>query len=252
MAKPSKFLQYTLTTLILMLSVVFVARFGGPRLLRNYISSGIGTCETEPILCMSPSETINAGEANAQYKQELLPYAVSHISIYAPKGFNVVEEITKIYYHKKFKRLDKGEMFYMLYEKPGFFAGLYPDLKKLGVKDNYEFMRRVMFADLKTLQNISDAFFVIMKGIFTPNLGGQQSARMALFTIGRNRGFINYNITGREHYFDCNIITPEDDFFKVYIKDPQGRLDLEKVFTIIATVKKYPSHKPKKGDGSIF
>ena len=243
MAKPFKFFQYTLTTLVLVLSAVFVVFFGGPSLLRNYVSSGIGTCETEPILCMSPSETVSITEANAQYKEELLPYAVRHISIRAPKGFNVVEEMTKKYYHKKFRRLDKGEMFYMLYEKPGFFPGLYPDLKKIGVRDNYEFMRRVMFADLRTLHDISDAFFVIMKGIFTPNLGGQQSARMAFFNIGRNRGFINYNIVSREHFFDCNLITPEDDFFKVYIFDPQGRLDMEKVLAIMATVKKYPPDK---------
>jgi len=243
MAKPSKFLQYTLATLVLVLSLVFVVWVGGPNILRNYISSGIGTCQTEPILCMAPTETIKAPEINTEYKKELVPYAVRHLSIYAPKGFNVVEEMTKKFYYKKHKYLDKGEMFYMLYEKPGFFAGLYPDLKKRGVTDNYEFMRRVMFADLKTLQNITDAFFVIMKGIFTPNLGNQQNARMALFTMGRNRGFMNYNITGLEHYFDCNVITPEDDFFKLYIKDPRGRLDLEKVFTILATVKKYPPVK---------
>jgi hypothetical protein len=75
-----------------------------------------------------------------------------------------------------------------------------------------------------------------MKGIFTPDLGNQKDVKMAQFTVLDKRGFINYNLTGPDHYFDCNIFNTNQDFFKIYIKDKGASLDLDKVLTIISTV----------------
>jgi hypothetical protein len=75
-----------------------------------------------------------------------------------------------------------------------------------------------------------------MKGIFIPDIGNQHAARMCEFALGDKRGFLNYNLSGPGHYFDCDITDKEGNFFKVYIKDPQAALGLAEVFTIISSV----------------
>jgi len=95
-----------------------------------------------------------------------------------------------------------------------------------------------MFAKFNDIKTLTDAFFVIMKGIFIPNLGNQNNVKMIQLSIGDKRGFINYNLAKPENYFDCDIFNKNGDFFKVYIKDKGARLDLETVFAIISTLKK--------------
>jgi hypothetical protein len=94
-----------------------------------------------------------------------------------------------------------------------------------------------MYANLDNLKNVTDAFFVIMKSIFIPDLGNQDSARMAEFKNANLKGFINYNLTKEGNYFDCNITDEKDVFFKIYIKDKTRQLDLEKVKLVTSTVK---------------
>ena len=94
-----------------------------------------------------------------------------------------------------------------------------------------------MNATFDKTENISDAFFIIMKSVFTPDIGNQKIAKMIRFKIEDKDGFINYTMTKPDNYFDCNILDTKGNFFKVYIKDIGGRLDLNKVFAIISTVK---------------
>ena len=95
-----------------------------------------------------------------------------------------------------------------------------------------------MSAKINEVKTLNDAFFIIMKGIFTPDLGDQTKVKMARFVTNDKKGFINYNLSKKENFFDCNIFDEEKNFFKIYIKDRRAALDLEKVFTIISTVKK--------------
>jgi len=220
----------------LVLGIAFVARFAGPSLLRLYLESGVGNCRQIPILCMGPTEEINNPALNKGYIAELVPYRFQNLEIYLPKGFNVVQEMIKKAYYKKYKRRDKGAVVYLLYKEPGYFVTLFPNLRQQGITDNYEFIGRMLRTRLNEVSDITGAFFLIMKGIFTPNLADQRDVKMAHFTVEDKRGFINYNTGGADNYFDCNIIDSKGAFFKVYIRDVGARLDLDKVFAIISTV----------------
>lgn len=233
--------KYLINTVVLGLSLAFVIKFAGPNLLIQYISYGIGNCNQIPILCMSPEEKIIRPQAPAEiYLQELVPQKFPRMSILCPKGFSVVQELIKRPYYKKNKWLDEGRIIYLLYQEPHEFLKLYPDVKKQDVKDNYEFMERLTNANLNKVKNITDAFFVIMKSVFTPDLGNQKIVKMIRFQTDQLRGFINYNLSYPNSFYDCNVLDLKDNFYKVYIKDIGNKLDLNKVFAIISTIKPIP------------
>ena len=62
------------------------------------------------------------------------------------------ELIKKVYYKKRHVR--NQAVIFLLRQEPGAFIKLYPDVQKQGVRDNYEFMRRLMYANLKNVENI--------------------------------------------------------------------------------------------------
>lgn len=230
-------IKYLELGIVLALALAFVVKFAGPRILRQYIAYGIGDCRSIPILCMEPEEKLTPAEEDPLYLQQLVPQEFSRMSLSCPKGFTLIQELTRRPYYKKNKHLDKGGTIYLLYQEPGAFLKLYPDVKKRGVTDNYLFIERLMRAKMDKIGNITDAFFVIMKSIFTPDIGNQSTARMVKFRLKNMRGFINYNLAHPNNYFDCSVIDDRDNFFKVYIKDKGARLDLNKVITIITTAR---------------
>ena len=233
--KKNKFSQYIALTVVFLLALAFVVKFAGPPTLRLYIESGIGDCQKIPILCMVPQEEIINPPIDKEYIAELLPYRFPRISILMPKGFTVVQETIKKVYYKKNKRKQAGDVIYLLYEEPDFFLKLFPQLRKQGIAGDYEFIKHIMQAKIKEIKNLNDAFFVIMKGIFTPNLGEQTQVKMAQFVMSGKKGFINYNLNKSGNYFDCNVINDAGDFFKIYIKDKSAKLSLDNVLTIIST-----------------
>ncbi|MFA5276474.1 MAG: hypothetical protein WC417_06260 [Candidatus Omnitrophota bacterium] len=237
MKKKNRLIKYLTATIALILGLIFIAKFGGPQILRYYVSAGIGDCQKIPIFCMLPSETVDASKLNSDYMSELVPYKAYKISGYVPKNFNVVQELIIKTSFKKYKRMFKGNIIYMLCQDKDFFPRLYPQLKKVGINDNYEFIRRVMYAKEDEINNVSDTFFVIMKGVFIPDIGNQLNAKMIQINSDGFKGFVNYNLEEGGNYFDCNFVDGEGNFFKVYIKDKTRVLDLEKVFTILSTVK---------------
>ena len=233
----NKITKYLTVTVFLIFAIAFIAKFAGPQLLRYYVQTGIGGCEKIPIFCMFPSETINIQQVNSTYTAELVPHKASKISAFVPRGFDVVQELIMKVNHKKHKRMFKGNMIYVLCEDRDFFARLYPQLKKQGVNDNYEFIRRTMYAKENEISNITDTFFVIMKGVFIPDLGDQNTAKMIQVNIPGFKGFINYNFDKTGNYFDCDLVNADGIFFKVYIKDKSKTMDLDKVFAVLSTVR---------------
>jgi hypothetical protein len=231
-----KNIAYSLITLAL--SLLFVVKFAGPALLRMYIETGIGSCQKIPILCTVPSEHIAKAQINQEYLGQLTPYRSPKINILLPKNFSVVQEKIKKVYYKRKKRLPAEDIIYLLYENPDFFVNLFPQVKKQGINNNYDFLRRLMNANMGNLKGLSDTFFMVMKGIFIPDLGDQKNAKMIQADIGQQRAFINYNSSGSRNYFDCNIIDNDGSFYKIYIKDANANLDLEKVLTIISSLGK--------------
>ena len=226
-------------TVMFLLGIFFLIKFGGPPFLRLYLETGIGDCKTIPILCMAPGENlINLG-TDKEFIGKLLPYDFPKLSIRIPRGFIVVQETIKKVYYKKKKRGQAGDVIYLLHEPPYFFTTIFPHLKNAGVTNDREFLYRTMHAKLGEVKGLSDAFFVIMKSIFTPDLGDQNSVKMAYAVIADKSGFINYNLSPDTHYFDCNLIDKNGDFFKIYIKDKSAKLDLIKVFSIISTLSKH-------------
>jgi len=215
---------------------MFIIKFSGPSILRQYISYGIGNCKTVPILCMQPDEKTLTPDLDKEYIDTLIPQRFPKMSISAPKGFNLVQELIKKVYYKK-RHPENNAVIYLLRQRPGAFIKLYPDVQKQGIKNNYEFIRRLMYANLGKVNNVTDAFFIIMKSVFTPDIGPQTIARMIKFDLGDKRGFINYTMAKPNNYFDCNVFDTEGNFFKVYIKDIGARLDLNNVFAIISTLK---------------
>ncbi|MBM3246627.1 MAG: hypothetical protein FJZ13_04795 [Candidatus Omnitrophica bacterium] len=228
--------KYITIAVVLLIGLAFVAKFSGPSVLRLYVESGIGNCRTIPILCMAPTEEITKPQVNQGYIQGLLPYRSPKMNIDIPRDFSVYEELLKKVYYKKIKRPHREPVIYLVHKTPNFFIDLFPNVKKQGILDNYAFLRRVMYAQLKDIEDLTDAFFIIMKGIFIPDLGDQKNVIMAQFSLGNKRGFINYNLGSQDNYFDCNVLDRQDNFFKVYIKDRGATLDLDKVLAIISTV----------------
>lgn len=232
-----KILRIFSIAVFFLIALIFVARFGGPNILRLYIDRGIGDCQRLPILCMAPVEEITNPKIDKEYIAQLLPQEFPKMQIYIPKDVTVIKgSITKVYYEKKIQKRP-GSVIYLLHKKPNFFINLFPQLNKQGIRNDYEFLTRLMYAKTKNIKNLTDTFFVITKSIFTPNLGEQRDIKMIRFTINDKKGFINFNISTSENYFDCNIIISQGDFFKIYIKDKAARLDLDKVFAIISTIK---------------
>jgi len=225
-----------LLTLILCAAIIFVLKFGLPQLLRAYIATGIGDCVKIPILCMSPQDTTETFTVDKTYTQQLIPHKFPKTEISVPKGFRVVQELIAKPYYKKKKSRSVEPVIYVLHQPPGFFINLFPQVKNSGIKDNYEFMRSLMGASESKINSVNDAFFVILKSIFTPDLGDQRTVKMVQFKSNERNYFLNYNLTGPAYFFDCTILTKEGDFFKVYIKDKFKTLDLNKVFSIISTV----------------
>ncbi len=220
--------------IILALTIPVVIQYGGPSFLRSYVETGVGTCQNIPILCMAPSETIAYSEPDKSFFEELIPHDFPKMGISVPKGFALLQETIKKVYYKKNKRGFADKVIYVLHEQPGFFTDLYPQVKKQGVPDNYEFIRRVMHASVSKIINLTDAFFVIMKGIFIPDVGDQHEVKMGRFEVDGKRGFINYNLNRK--FFDCNLTNEVGGFFKVYIKDKDASLDLSQVIGIITTI----------------
>jgi len=222
-------------TVFILASIALVIKFQGALFLRMYVRFGIGDCAKIPILCMTPGERVIPESFDHQQQEDFIAHNFSDMSIRVPRGFTVVQRETKRIYYKKNKHIGKGAIIYLLCRPPGFFTGLYPQLKDSGVNSDYKFIKRVMFADERKIKSINDAFFVIMKGIFTPDLGDQKNVRMAAFSQGEMSGYINYNIEDKQNYFDCNIIDSQGNYFKIYIRDTKAILDLDKVLAIVTT-----------------
>lgn len=225
-------------TVFLIFAVMFLAWFSGPHILKAYIISDMGGCQKLPLLCALPQTQILNPVVSREYLLGLVRYKFPKMEICLPAGFNVVNEAVKKFYYKRGIRRDTGPVIYLAYAKPNFFMDLFPQLKKRGVKDDYEFVKRTMYANVGSIKNLTDAFFVIMKGIFTPNLGDQKNLNMVQIRIADKKGFINYNLAATANYFDCTLISNEGDIFKVYIKDEGAQLDLDKVSTIVSTAKR--------------
>jgi hypothetical protein len=231
-----RFVKYLTSAIALILCLAFVVKFGGPNILRQYISFGIGSCENIPILCMQPDKKTFFPEVNNEYRDTLVPQIFPKFSISAPKGVTLIQELIKRRYYKKRNKGD-GSVIYLIYQEPQALIRLYPDVRKAGVKDNREFIRRMSYSNLSGVNTITDAFFVIMKSVFTPDVGNQGTVKMIKFELGDKTGYINYNLAKPENYFDCIVVDKQDNLFKLYIKDRGNRLDLNKLFTIISTLK---------------
>ena len=218
-------------------AIAFVAHFAGPQLLRMYVEIGIGSCRKIPILCMVPLHKIDNPEVDREYLSGLLVYDFPKMHIRLPRGFTVVQETVKKVYYKRHKRMDKGSVAYLLYQPPDFFINLFPQVRKMGIRDNYEFLKRTMYARPVDIRTTGDAFFVIMKSIFIPDLGQQTQVTMSELAIGDKRGFLNYNMVKGISYYECSMVNSRGEYFKVYLKDKSSALDLQKFLSIVSTVR---------------
>jgi len=219
-------------------ALLFVLIFGGPNILKGYIETGIGGCNKIPVLCKSPVQEIIEPKIEKEYINTLIPYKFSKLSLSAPRGFAVIQELEKRPYYKKRMNRRKESVIHVFRQDPGYFIRLFPQVKKAGVLENYSFIKRLAFANTNQIKNIIDAFFVILKSIFTPDLGDQNTVVMASFVMPGRKGFISYNLFDKQYYFDCNLVNENGDFFKIYIKDAEAKLELKEVLAVISTLEK--------------
>lgn len=227
--------------IVLFFGVLFVAKFSGAAILRLYLESGIGSCKEIPVFCITPNPKPVNQIINQEYNSGLVEYQLPQVQINVPKEFKVIKQnVTKMYYKKKqFK--SKDSVMYLVYEPTGFFVGLFPQLKKQGINNDYEFISRIMNTKMNDVNNLLDAFFMVMKGIFIPDLGNQHNVDIVRFIGEKQKGFIGYNLNEKENYFNCDIIM-EEGYFKVYIKDSMKKLSLENVLSMISTIEKINSN----------
>lgn len=233
----NKTIKFLTIAAFLIIAIIFLVLFAAPRLLRAYVQIGIGSCQKIQILCMKPTEKINTAVPSKEYLNELVARDFPKLSISVPRGFDAVNELIKKRYYKKWDRKKTGSVIYLIYEDPEFFTRLYPQVKKLNIKDNYGFILRMMTASPREIRNVHDAFFVIMKSILTPDLGDQAKAKMEKFIVNDKYGFISYNLSAKENFFDCKAFDGKGNLFGIYIKDKNATLNLDKVLAIISTVK---------------
>jgi len=197
----------------------------------------LGSCEKIPVLCTYPTAKIARHETDKEFLEKLVRYRLPEMEISMPKDFLVIKErINKVYYKNR-ERGYAGNVSYLLYERPDFFVNLFPAMRKKGIGDDFEFISHTMRALPRNVDNLTDTFFVIMKSVFTPNLGDEANLKMVQFAVQDKKGFITYNLSPQGNYFDCNIINGRKDFFKVYIKDKAGTLSLDNVLSIVSTIK---------------
>lgn len=231
-----RFTKYLTRAILLIISIAFIVKFAGPNILRLYISYGIGDCKTTPILCMQPKEKIFTPQIDSAYLETLIPHTFPKMSVSVPKGFTLIQELIRKQYYKK-RHVNNKAVIYLLIQEPGAFINLYPELRKQGITDNYKFISHLMYANLGEIENITNAFFLVTKSVFTPDIGNQSIAKMIKFQLPELKGFINYSMAKPNNYFDCNVSDSAGNFFKLYIKDIGARLDLNNVFAIISTLK---------------
>ncbi|MBM3245529.1 MAG: hypothetical protein FJZ15_07055 [Candidatus Omnitrophica bacterium] len=254
MAKKINLTKYLAIAVTLAVGILFVIKFAGPQLLKLYITAGYGTCKENPVLCMAPSMEIIKTRIDRGYIAKLVPFKFPEpkTEVYMPLNFTVYKGEVKEAYFKKLKRTQIKQVAYLLYRKPNFFVNLFPQITKGKIQNDYDFLKKVMNANINSIKDITDAFFVIMKCIFIPDMGDQKNLIMAEFTLGEKRGFINYNLTPTVNYYDCNLINNQCEFFKLYIKDTGATLDLDKVFAIISTIESDTIGCPREIDGKNF
>jgi len=221
--------------IFLAFAFIYIAKFCSQAILRLYVVSGIGTCQELPVLCLVPKEELTYQE-DKNYLKQLIFYDLSGIKISLPRQFTLIKEKIKRTYYKKHKSQYKDNVIYLLHQPAGFFMGLFSHLKKLGIKDDYEFVQHLMQANLNELKNLNDLFFLVNKSIFTPDLGDQKNLKMFKFNLMNKKGFLLYNFTDSGNYFDANLFTQNGDFFKIYIRDKSKILDLNKALAIILSV----------------
>jgi len=233
----NKVLKNISIVLSLTLGLAFVARFAGAAILRLYLELGIGGCSKNIILCSVPGEEVINHTIDQSYLEGLTQYKFPGIEISLPKTFLVMKEVIKKAYYKKMKHRQGRDLAYLLYERPGFLMDLFPRAKKTGTQDDYEFLQHIMYSRPQDIKGLDDAFFVVMKSIFIPDLGGKKNIKIIKFSDKNKKGFIAYSLDAQANYFDCNIVDSAGNFFKVYIKDKDVLLDLDKVLTILSTLK---------------
>ncbi len=233
--------KYIYISIALFFGLIFVIKFAGSAILRVYLEYGIGGCKEIPVFCIIPEPEIINQVINEEYNLGLIEYQLPQVQINAPMEFKVIKQsVTKRYYKKKNSKT-KDSVMYLVYEPPGFFVDLFPRVKKQGIDNDYKFISRLMSAKMSDVNSLTDAFFMVMKGIFIPDIGDQHNAQIVKFAGKKQKGFVTYNTNEEEGYFNCDIIS-EQGYFKVYIKDSTKKLDLEKVLSIISTIKKVDSN----------
>jgi len=233
-----KILKFVSAALVLALGLVFVIKFGAPGILRLYVEAGMGDFGKSPILYIRPQTEIADPLINDVYLCGLLRYQLPQMEIFLPKEFKVVKELVSKVYYKKRREKNTGAVVYLLHENPDFFVTAFPQVNKSGIKNDYDFIKRVMYARSPDIKNLTDAFFVIMKGVFTPDIGKKTDIKIASFSIADKKGFITYSLDPSGNYFDCNMVTAGGDFFKVYIRDKNASLDIDKLAAIISSIKR--------------
>jgi hypothetical protein len=229
--------RYIALAVILVLGILFLAKFAGPEILKTYVEIGMGGAYKQPVFSITAEEKIDNFPLDSTYLEELAPYKYPDMEVLLPKNFSVTKETkTKIYY-KRIRVKDKNSAIYLLCKKPEFFIALFPRVKKAGVTSNYEFITKTLNSKTQDIKNTADAFFSIMKSIFTPDMGNQENLKIINFILSDKKGFITYNLTPEVNYFDCNFTDSRDYYLKIYIKDKPASLDLNKVLAIISTAK---------------
>jgi hypothetical protein len=204
---------------------------------------GIGNCRSLPILCAAPHEEIRNPVLDRDYIASLKRFDFPGLEISLPKDFKAVkQQFSKVYYKKRLRRLS-GSVAYLLYEPRDFFVKLFPYLAARGITDDYQFLDRTMSARLDTIRDMTDTFFVIMKGIFTPDLGAQSGVRIVRFYLPDRKGFISQSSDSGMAYYDSNMIDNSGNFFKVCIKDKDGDLTLDNFLAILSTAQRFETEK---------
>jgi len=219
-------------------AILIVTTFGKPYVLKTYVEMGIGTCDKIPVLCIVATKGFTNPSVDKGYIAGLARYSIEEVKIALPKDFFVIKEQIYRAYYKKRTRTEKDPVAYLLYQKPDFFQSLFPQLKKYSLRNNYDFLSRILNARTADIKDLPSTLFVILKSIFTPDVGPGSGITIARFSMADKKGFITYNYTKEGNYFNCDIVNGNQEFFKVYLKDKKKELDIEKVLAIISTLEK--------------
>lgn len=238
----SKKLKFVVILIAAFIVLYITMHFATPYYLRWSMGRKLSD---KPILNLAPEQQL-VPSVDADYLSLLNKQETSKFELCLPKGFKLYKE----------KNREKGGMCSFIkkdgddstgviiisYEQPGFFMGSFDSgtvekLKKLNIRNDYDYFGRVISARKEDTQNLLDAVFITIKDMISPRLGDEENLKIYKYESDQLRGYVSANVTDLQSDFSCDLFDNKNNYLHLMIRARDPILSLEQLSTIISTIK---------------